>query len=65
MNIKGRDLVFFELFVMDFAECAHPDSIEEYESLADILHQCVETAITGIIRDDEHIEDPDEYIPSY
>lgn len=65
MDVSKKTLVEFELCVMDLVEAIGPNSVGEYESIADILHQCIETAVTDMVHDDENIEDPDEYIPSY
>jgi len=54
----------FECVVMDLIEELHPESVDDYESIAEWLHESIETAIMDEIMDDDNV-DAGDYRPSY
>ena len=56
-----NELLSFELYVMDLCEAQGCKVTEDYEILAETLHEAIETAIQDMCLD----EGIDDYSPSY
>ena len=64
MKLSWENSNNFEIYVMDLCESIKPKKCEDLESLAEELHQSIETAIEDFIRDSEEF-DIDDYEPVY